>query len=131
MVMKAMGKDVLPTHHQCLRGYFDDLRGQMSVRWPDVCCSRGGGRRRPSDRMASTCCSVEDDKTSSAGLTGRDGPGRACLAPGKGTEASIKQRGFRIREVGFFSPYYDTIGGMLFDDAVDSGRVRLDALLRP
>lgn len=42
-----------------------------------------GGRRRPSGRMASTCCSVVDDKTSSAGLTGRDGSGRGFLAPSK------------------------------------------------
>lgn len=59
-------------------------------------------------------------QTDSAGLIGRDHPqGALC----------IKQRGSRIREVGFFSPYYDTIGGLLYNDAFDGWRVRADAFL--
>jgi len=80
--------------------------------------------------MASTCCSVVDDEMGSAGLTGRDGQGGLVWRPPK--NGSIHQtKGYSHQTSRIFSPYYDTIGGMLFDDAVDGGRVRLDGFLAP
>jgi len=72
------------------------------VRRPDVRCSRGGPSS-PSDRMASTCCSVVGGKMGSAGLTGRDGPGRVCLAPSKERQRSSNKGVFASEKWDFLA----------------------------